>query len=147
MSSSLTGRPARLVACSCDSLTHTHTQMQLHQDVHTRAHTHAHTHAVVTFDRLCVCVLIESLESRVGTEHQESSGPASQASRWKHMTATNRGTTHSQHTPHTVAANQETLNDTKSFLSQHLDLQTDLQQIQVKFVWISTATDLEGCKT
>lgn len=71
--------------------THAHRcKTQLHN--YTRMLTRRHTHTVMTFDRLCVCVLIESPESRVGTWHL---GPASLASRWKHTTATKSGTSHS----------------------------------------------------
>lgn len=58
----------------------------------TQGCSHAGTHTVMTFDRLCVSVLIESPESCVGTWHL---GLASRASRWKHTTATKSGTSHS----------------------------------------------------
>lgn len=77
--------------------TNAKTLAQLYKDAHPHRHTQTHTHAVMTFDRLCVCVLIESPESLVGTWHQESLRPASLASRWMHTTATKSSATQSLH--------------------------------------------------
>lgn len=65
---------------------------------------------MMTFDRLCVWVLIESLESRAGTWHL---GPASRASRW---TRTRQQQRVPHHTLYNMYASKKELTDLASEL-------------------------------